>query len=867
MKNIRIITLCLASAIGITLSGNVLGQTSVIEVDAVKRQTDLPQVTPGALRDLKKYRDHHWDFEDGTLQGFRHEDATGGGATGAFHGQPTFGDNVSSARALNTASMRLPENPCAGLVLDAATECEFNQGSTHYYLKQLRNDLNRLSADLQRVGGGYANTAFPIGKEGLYWIGTYENRPSRRILSDSVPGRFAPRPQPWGTTQGDRLTGRLVSTEIELQHKYFHFLVGGGCSKNVGVYLQSRVPRLNNAERTSVGAPLAGVSVTGGTAGRGVLPTTKPTSTPTITTEWKTLSDASGRPIAARGFCIENMVRVSFDIGHLSGTKARILIEDKDSGGWGHINVDDIWISNRPAKPNRRDTDPVFGVADLHAHLMNEEAFMSYPADGRQPDARGLWGSALGPISALGACNDIHTTSGNGFVRPHETHFHADYTMCRDMCLNLIEGAGLPEKDGDQTHQSPGLGGYHNTQGGYPSFVNWPMWYSAIHQQMHWEWVKRAHAGGVRMMIASVGNSEVIAYGLTKEKDRPFTSDQDAIAKQIPAIKRFARENSDWAEVAYTPRQARRIINSGKLAIIIGVEVDHVMDSCDANVTRERHHVAREYAHPDLWASRNGMDIGLVGSAVGVAQFLGGATRTMHYAGHPKSCSPEQIEARLDALYRAGVRQITPIHFSDSMLGGYAINGALFTASAIFGDPDARPPKFMALEELERTYGDRVHPPEPVEREAYYGENKRRLEEWRNTLPFSLQLNEVNIPIWAKLEPHAIADGNVMPEGIGRTVAEFFAGQCVEDEGWRIAFGFLTAGASEATCAATTLNNEMFEAARSTMPFEGATDSALMIPLELSDKQKKLPFHINSRSLTANGQDFLNCYDAARHVD
>ncbi|MAD80422.1 MAG: hypothetical protein CMJ50_06210, partial [Planctomycetaceae bacterium] len=40
---------------------------------------------------------------------------------------------------------------------------------------------------------------------------------------------------------------------------------------------------------------------------------------------------------------------VSWDVSELDGKSARIQIVDQLSGGWGHIVVDHIYRSNRPA--------------------------------------------------------------------------------------------------------------------------------------------------------------------------------------------------------------------------------------------------------------------------------------------------------------------------------------------------------------------------------------------------------------------------------------------------------------------------------------------------------------------------------------
>lgn len=765
----------------------------------------------------------HWDFEDGTLQGFQVTDGSGN----AFNGQPTFGNNVRASRALDTSHARLPANPCAGLVLDERTTCEYGKGATYGYLVALKNDLGRLHDDLIGIGGSYWDTAFPIGNQGQYWLGTGDSRKNTGAAA-------------WGSTQPNSATGQLVFSDVELQNKYFHLLVGGGCSEQVGVYLQAQRPVIRGS---LINAPGAHLTLPGAHA-----------TTPTVSSEWYTLSDADGKPIAARGACLENMARFVFDVSNLKGTKARIMIEDRASDE--HINVDDIWLTDSAPRPSSRGSDPVWGVADLHAHLMNEKGYISYSSTGI-PESRALWGSAFGGIDSLKGCNDTHTTNDWNFTSNQDEAWGTTYTLCRDVCLNLIEGAGLPDKEGDQIWQDGVLGGYHNTDGGYPYFKNWPMWYSAIHQQMHASWVKRAYQGGVRLIVASVGNSEIISFALSKEKDRPFTSDQDAIALQIPAIKEFVRQNSDWTEIAYTPLDARRIINSGKLAIVIGVELDHVMDTCNADATRTSHHVAQEYAHPDVWASENGYDIGVAGGVTGAAAFIGAATRVMHYPSHPNTCSDAQIEARVEALYQQGVREIIPMHFSDNLFGGYAVNGDLFIASAIFGDAGAHAPVLLSQTELERRYGDSVKPFTPVAREAFYGENAQRRERWQRALPFSFKLSEATLPIWAKLDPTSIVDGDAIPPGIGRAITEFFSGQCIQDEGWRIFAGIFTLGGSELACGLTSLTMEAIDGARSTMPYEGATDSAAMIPVDLNAQQNALSFHMNSRGLQPAGRTFI----------
>ena len=42
------------------------------------------------------------------------------------------------------------------------------------------------------------------------------------------------------------------------------------------------------------------------------------------------------------GSCNETMVRKSWRVGALLGKHARVRLIDESSGGWGHINFDDL---------------------------------------------------------------------------------------------------------------------------------------------------------------------------------------------------------------------------------------------------------------------------------------------------------------------------------------------------------------------------------------------------------------------------------------------------------------------------------------------------------------------------------------------
>jgi sucrose-6-phosphate hydrolase SacC (GH32 family) len=104
---------------------------------------------------------------------------------------------------------------------------------------------------------------------------------------------------------GDKTQGTLTSREFEVTHAFINFLIGGG----------------NHAGKTCMNLLMDGRAVR-----------------------------------TATGDAAEHLAWKSFDVREFRGRKATLQIVDDESGGWGHINVDHIFLANEPA---RAATQPV----------------------------------------------------------------------------------------------------------------------------------------------------------------------------------------------------------------------------------------------------------------------------------------------------------------------------------------------------------------------------------------------------------------------------------------------------------------------------------------------------------------------------
>lgn len=151
---------------------------------------------------------------------------------------------------------------------------------------------------------------------------------------------------------GDGATGKLVSPPFEISRQYINFLIGGG----------------NHPGQTCINLIVGGVTVrtaTGADAER---------------LEWK-----------------------YWDVSQYAGQNATIEIVDNHSGGWGHVNVDHLLMSDSIVAP---EPDPTLWTE----HGPDNYAPVSW-SDIPESDGRRLW---IGWMTDLRYAGAIPTTPWNG---------------------------------------------------------------------------------------------------------------------------------------------------------------------------------------------------------------------------------------------------------------------------------------------------------------------------------------------------------------------------------------------------------------------------------------------------------------------
>lgn len=147
---------------------------------------------------------------------------------------------------------------------------------------------------------------------------------------------------------GDQTTGKLMSPEFTIETDYISFLIGGGSHRG----------------KTGVNLTVGGYTVRNATGNDDE------------TLDWK-----------------------SWNVWDLKGKKARIEIVDRSTGGWGHINVDHILFSNKPA---RAATQPALW-ADWGGDFYAAVSWSDVPVE----DGRRIW---IGWMSNWQYAQDVPTS-------------------------------------------------------------------------------------------------------------------------------------------------------------------------------------------------------------------------------------------------------------------------------------------------------------------------------------------------------------------------------------------------------------------------------------------------------------------------
>ena len=250
----------------------------------------------------------------------------------------------------------------------------------------------------------------------------------------------------------------------------------------------------------------------------------------------------------------------------------------------------------------------VYGIAEIHSHLMTNHGFGGGGIFHGSPFHR------LGVQHALPDCSRSHGEEGRRDVMGFFYDQSKDFDM--NSLLPIAANGEVPE--------------FNHFTAGYPKFTEWPnTWRRSTHQTMYYKWLERAYLGGLRLMVQhATGNSAMCQLTLAVKAQKTMYSCNDMVSVDHSidaayALERYIDAQSGgpgkgWLRIVTTPKDARDVINQGKMALVLGIEISNLFD-CFLNP-------------PEGF----------------------------------KACTTEQVKAKLDHYHKRGVRVLFPVHKFDN---------------------------------------------------------------------------------------------------------------------------------------------------------------------------------------------------------
>jgi hypothetical protein len=278
--------------------------------------------------------------------------------------------------------------------------------------------------------------------------------------------------------------------------------------------------------------------------------------------------------------------------GAVSSAAAQLrLVAARGCGGWTESAVG----VTGPIATGSTPYGATQGYLDAHMHLMSQEFLGGRMICGRVVHPYGI-------TKALQDCPDHELTAGRGAV-----------------VEDFLSG------------HNPGTG--HDTVG-WPTFGYWPNPHSLTHQGAYYKWLERSWRGGQRMLtVLLVENGQLCEiYPLKKYSCDEMSSVRRELLRTFE-LQRYVDAQAGgpgrgWFRIVKDPFQARRVVNQGRLAVILGIEVSRPL---------------------------------------GCREYLG-----------MSSCTDAQVDQRLQEVYDMGVRQMEVTNkFDNAFTGVKGDNAAL----------------------------------------------------------------------------------------------------------------------------------------------------------------------------------------------
>lgn len=228
--------------------------------------------------------------------------------------------------------------------------------------------------------------------------------------------------------------------------------------------------------------------------------------------------------------------------------------------------------------------------------------------------------------------------------------------------LHAMPDCGSPELHGPQGSKDfIGAAFVGDTNGhatdGWPTFSEWPTRSSLSHRAIYWKWIERSWKGGLRIMVNDVVENATLCELQRQASLAPATdcNEMNSARRQIGTMyalqdyidAQYGGRGKGFLQIVLTPAEARRRVEEGKLATVLGIEISNLFN-CQLTYNPLRQQEPFEETGT-------------------------GPTENSYGCAMTETGADNEILAQIVEMKSLGVRQLITIHEFDNAFGGNGI--------------------------------------------------------------------------------------------------------------------------------------------------------------------------------------------------
>lgn len=242
--------------------------------------------------------------------------------------------------------------------------------------------------------------------------------------------------------------------------------------------------------------------------------------------------------------------------------------------------------------------------------------------------------SGTNPDGTVRGIADVHTQV-SGFLRLGGRAIHGDPFHRFGITHALADGAddhgpeGTLDLLGNLLREGVPVGSHDTT--GWPTFPEWPAHDTYTHQQSYHVWLQRMWMAGLRLMVTNAVADEQLCQVMPRRDHG--CDEMDTVRMQLATLREMERyidaqaggPGRGFFRIVEDPSEARRVIEDGRLAVVLGIESSKLFGCGE-------------------------------------------------YRGEPE-CTREDVDRGIEEFHELGVRTVFPTHWFDNAYAGAGLFG------------------------------------------------------------------------------------------------------------------------------------------------------------------------------------------------